>query len=101
MTQTPPSPALLRGRKGREAPDEGPDAAGLIAACAHAGPGMAAAPNGTFLGDAYGTTANAAAGPIAASLAHVAEIGCACDGTNGQLRRRRVDSLAVGPGGSV
>src|SRR5437764_10550233 len=77
-------------------------AASLIAgALVHGGDVIAAPPNGTFVGNAFGTFANATAGPVATTLGRSALITCPCDGTNGQTRTNEVDQLQAGPGGSV
>jgi hypothetical protein len=56
---------------------------------------------GSFRGNAYGTHANAEAGPIAAELGRTAYQPCPCNGTGGKTRSNVVDSLSVGSGGDV
>jgi hypothetical protein len=62
---------------------------------------LAPAPEGTFLGGAYGTAANAEAGPVQISLARSAGIGVSCNGTDGETVKRQANSLEAGPDGSV
>lgn len=88
----------LRSRRRRA----GTVLAGLLAgALASASAAFAAAPNGTYAGDAYGTDANAAAGPVAANLGKTAYINVPCQGTDGQVLKRQVDLLQAGPNGSL
>src|SRR5437588_11914050 len=74
--------------------------AGLLAgAFIGEGAAVAAPPIGTYGGGAYGMSANAKAGPVATSLGRAAGLGCPCDGTRGQVKKRTADSISAGPGG--
>jgi hypothetical protein len=53
---------------------------------------------GAFKGNAYGTYANAQAGPVATELGRAALIPCPCQGTGGKTLSNTVDSLSVGGG---
>jgi hypothetical protein len=53
---------------------------------------------GVFRGNAYGTYANAQAGPVAAELGRSAFIPCPCQGTGGKTLSNTVDSLSAGGG---
>ena len=64
---------------------------------AGAGEGEAATQlKGSFRGNAYGTYANAQAGPVAATLGRSAFIPCPCNGTGGKTLSNSVDSLDAG-----
>ena len=56
---------------------------------------------GVFKGNAYGTYANAHAGPVAAELGRSALIPCPCQGTGGKTLSNTVDTLSAGSGGKV
>src|SRR5438270_478349 len=76
--------------------------AGLLAgAFIGAGAAVAAPPIGTYGGGAYGMSANARAGPVATSLGRAAGLGCPCDGTGDQVKKRTADSISAGTGGLV
>src|SRR5690349_8058152 len=64
-------------------------------------PSEAAGLPGSFHGNAYGTAANAKAGPVAASLGRNAFLPCPCRGTNGQTLTNTIDHLAAGDNGDV
>ncbi|QYJ16361.1 hypothetical protein Rxycam_02194 [Rubrobacter xylanophilus DSM 9941] len=69
----------------------------LVTLVAGAGRGEAASQlKGSFRGNAYGTYANAQAGPVAATLGRSAFIPCPCNGTGGKTRSNSVDSLDAG-----
>jgi hypothetical protein len=95
--------SAARGRRARRIGR----ALGLVAATTAvalsslAAPAEAAAPKGAFRGEAYGATATAVAGPLAAQLGKIANLPCPCKGTNGQLRTNSVDAVAVGTLGAV
>ena len=62
-------------------------------------PGQAAELQGSFRGQAYGTYANAVAGPVAVELGRSAFQPCPCRGTNGQVLANQIDSLKSGENG--
>ena len=64
-------------------------------------PGQAAELQGSFRGQAYGTYANAVAGPVAVELGRSAFQPCPCRGTNGQVLANQIDSLKSGENGRV
>lgn len=70
--------------------------AGLVSASA-----TFAAPAGHFRGSAYGTFADSQAGPVASSLGRSAFLPCSCEGTDGETKSNRVDSISAGEGGGV
>lgn len=73
----------------------------LVAASLAASPSFGADLPGAFRGDAYGTDANAVAGPIAASLGRSANRPCPCEGTDGKVLTNEIDNLSAGTGGGV
>jgi hypothetical protein len=76
--------------------------AGLaVALGAGAAPASAAGLKGSFHGNAYGTAANAKAGPVAATLGRNAFLPCPCRGTNGKVLSNTIENLAAGDGGKV
>jgi hypothetical protein len=82
-------------------------AVGLIAGLAAPAAGFAprtaaaAAPQGAFRGEAYGTFASGVAGSVAATLGKSAYLPCPCQGTFGQTKRNNVDGLSAGALGRV
>ncbi len=78
-------------------------AAGLAATAAGLAPGKAAAaaPQGAFRGEAYGTFATGVAGPVATTLGKSAYLPCPCQGTFGQTKLNNVTALAAGTLGNV
>lgn len=56
---------------------------------------------GSFRGGAYGTYANAKAGPVAATLGRSAVQPCPCRGTDGKTLSNTVESLSAGENGRV
>lgn len=78
-------------------------AAGLAATAAELAPSKAAAaaPQGAFRGEAYGTFATGVVGPIATTLGRSAYLPCPCQGTSGQTKQNNVTALSAGTLGKV
>jgi len=72
-----------------------------VALGAGAAPASAAGLPGSFHGNAYGTSATADAGPVAASLGRNAIEYCPCRGTNGKVLTNTIEHLAAGDNGKV
>src|SRR4051794_12691507 len=76
--------------------------AGLaVALGAGVAPASAAGLPGSFHGNAYGTSATADAGPVAASLGRNAIEYCPCRGTNGKVLTNTIEHLSAGDNGQV
>lgn len=74
---------------------------GIAASLWMTGFAFAAAPAGTFEGNAFGTYTNLKAGPVAATLGFTAFLPCPCLGTGGKTLSNTVESLSAGYNGNV
>lgn len=76
-------------------------ALGLLVLAATGGTAQAATLPGSFRGNAFASFANLKAGPVSASLGRSAFVSCACEGTNGQVVSKEVDTISAGNNGNV
>jgi hypothetical protein len=73
----------------------------LLAGAFSTSPVLAAPPEGSYRGNAWGTFASADAGQVAATLGRSALVTCGCRGTDGRVVSNRVDSISAGRNGRV